>query len=178
MDTRKRKRLRVDELGSKLGSIAVWIISISWGLFLISNCSNIEKSAYRYRNGYYNSSFLVVDKYKQVNLFDELNPHKNILSLKDESGRLFVVGGVADSYFKTINKGETVSIGIPDSAILSKKKTPFQIWSSSGSILIAVLIAASAILLIETNKAKYLVEVNIFFAILYCVLSIVFACIF
>lgn len=178
MDTRRREKLRVDDLGSKLGSIIVWVISISWGLFLIFNCSNIEKSIYKYQDGYYNSNFLVVDKYKRVNPFDELNPYRNILNLKDESGRLFVVSDVADSYFKTLNKGETISIGIPSSAILSKKRTPFQIWSALGSLLIAVLIAAFVVVLVETNKAKYLVEVNCLFAILYVVMSLIFACIF
>ena len=178
MDTRKRKRLRVDELGSKLVSIIVWIISISWGLFLISNCSNIEKSTYRYHGGYYTSDFLVVDKHEQINLFDETLPHRNILSLKDESGRLFVVRGVADSYFKTLNKGETVSIGIPSHAILKIKNTPFQIWSALGSLLIAVLITAFVVVLVETNKAKYLVEVNWLFVILYVATSLIFACIF
>ena len=179
MDTIKRKRLVIDKLGSRLGSIAVWIISISWGLFLIFNYSNIKKSAYSFREGgYYNSSFLVVDKYKQVNIFNETDSHQNILSLKDRSGRSFIVSGVADSYFKTINKGETVSIGITRSSILRTYRTPFQIWSALGSLLIAVLIAAFVVVLVETNKAKYLVEVNCFFAILYVATSLIFACIF
>lgn len=176
MDTIKRKRLRVDELGSKLASIIVWIISISWGLFLIFNYSNIEKSIYKYQDGYYNSNFLVVDKYKQVNIFNETDSHQNILSLKDKSGRLFVVSGVADSYFKTLNKGETISIGIPSSAILSKKRTPFQIWSALGSILVAILIVFSLECL--SDSTKYLAEVNYIPAILYVIMGLIFVCIF
>ena len=178
MDTIKRKRLVIDNLGSKLASIIVWIISISWGLFLISNYSNIKESAYSFQGGYYNSSFLVVDKYKQVNIFNETDSHQNILSLKDRSGRSFIVSGVADSYFKTINKGETVSIGITRSSILRTYRTPFQIWSALGSVLVAVLLIFLLAFLQGIKKTEYLVEVNYLFASFYLIVGLVFACLF
>ena len=178
MDTIKRKRLVIDNLGSKLASIIVWIISISWGLFLISNYSNIKESAYRYRDGYINNDFLVVDKYRQVDLFDYTTPHRNILNLKDKSGRLFVVGGVADSYFKTLNKGETISIGIPGKSIIRTKNTPFQIWSTLGSVLVAVLLIFLLAFLQGIKKTEYLVEVNYLFASFYLIVGLVFVCLF